>query len=137
MVREGCWDGGEVTYNIVNVILQTKNSQFSNFRDREIYSEELRSIEVPIISIAECQRAYHNVAGLTSKDICTYYEGRQKCCHDGDSGSPLVVRGHLVGVMSWSGEDHNPHYPDVFVNLVDIENRNWVLSNLEHITRWH
>ena len=92
----------------------------------------LRSISVPIISLAECLSAYIYDPDITDKNICTLHGDKRKHCSYGDSGSPLVYDGKLLGVLSWNMESLRENLPDVFVNLANPEYKNWILSNLPH-----
>ena len=90
----------------------------------------LRSITVPIISLRECQLHYRNVTRITNKEICTLDRWGGKFSSIGDSGGPLIVDGRLVGIFSWSGENHRRENPDVFVNLSHSLYRKWILMNI-------
>ena len=64
---------------------------------------------------------------MTERNICTRDKVNGRCCSNGDSGGPLVINGRLAGVMSWNDEIGDP---DVFVSLVFLGNRNWILANI-------
>ena len=88
-----------------------------------------RSIAVPIIDNADCQRPYQHNFEITDKDICTLYKNRSKCCGPDDSGGPLVVNNTLVGILAWKNNSEDPNkYPDVFMNLLHPEYREWIHS---------
>ena len=92
------------------------------------FPHQLRSITVPIINLADCQRPYQHHFEITDKDICTHYRNRDKCCGPGDSGGPLVVNNRLVGILAWTNHSEDPEYPDVFMNLLHPEYREWIHS---------
>ena len=98
-----------------------------------IFPRELRSIDVPIISLDECASIYENIVTITSKDICTHDQINRKCACDGDSGGPLVVQGHLLGIMAWSGDGPKAEHPDVFVNLSHPTYRLWIIGHIRRI----
>ena len=103
------------------------------FRTRTcIYPNELRSINVPIISQLECQNFYHGIAPITSKNICTHDTERLKgSCH-GDSGGPLVVDGRLIGVNSWTSQHLKD--PDVFINVAEPHHAVWISVTIRRLT---
>ena len=90
----------------------------------------LRSITVPIISREQCRLVYQHHLEITDRDICTYDSNKKKFCGPGDSGAPLVVEGHLVGVYAWSAGFNGPVGPDVFMNLAHPIYMNWIISNI-------
>ncbi|XP_033225813.1 trypsin-like [Belonocnema kinseyi] len=97
-------------------------------------SIELRSIEVPLISKAECRKAYPRPRGwITNKEICTLDKSGNKGSGLGDSGDPLVVNGQLLGVMAWSRGLADGKSPDVYINLSHPLYRNWILAYLRHL----
>ena len=99
-----------------------------------LFSEQLRSIQMPIISRAECHNAYLRRAVITDKHVCTLDRtGRRGTC-EGDGGNPLVVKGQLLGALSFRKGIVNGRNPDVFVNLNDPEHKAWVISNLETLS---
>ena len=85
-----------------------------------------------LISQLDCYHAYHPHYPISNKNICTLDYSRKKGSCLGDSGGPLVVEGHLVGILSWSiGFAQNP---DVFMNLMYPQYRNWIALNLYRMT---
>ena len=107
-----------------------KNSYFSDFSCKKEYPAELRSITVPIISLEECRYRYHNISPITNIYVCTYFQNRQKCVNDGDSGAPLVVNRKLVGVLAWGDDTGNPLAPDVFMSTLHPKYREWIESHM-------
>ncbi|XP_012538931.2 chymotrypsin-2 [Monomorium pharaonis] len=63
-------------------------------------SRNLQKLSVPIIENNVCQTYYKNTTILSSQ-ICTFERKGIGACK-GDSGSPLVYDGKLVGIFSWT-----------------------------------
>ena len=99
---------------------------FPHFRQRRSFPHQLRSTTVPILTLWQCENAYHGLFPITDQYICIYYTNREKSCDDGDSGGPLVVNDRLVGVYSFHGSQ--PQAPDVFMNLMHPSYKEWILS---------
>ena len=104
---------------------------FPHFRKRRNFPFQLRSITIPILNLWQCENAYRGIFHITDQYICTYYRNREKCCDDGDSGGPLVVNDRLVGVYSFCGRE--PQVPDVFMNLMHLPYKDWILSYVSHV----
>ena len=93
----------------------------------------LRSIIVPTISTEECAHFYRDIDVITDKELCTHDIVEGKCGGDGDSGNPLAVNGHLVGIMSWSKVNQIGEAPDVFMNVAHPSYNAWIIENMRHI----
>jgi hypothetical protein len=89
----------------------------------EMTSDSLRSATVRLES--GCQKAYGNSFNPRS-ELCV----TGVAC-SGDSGSPLVVRGGIIGVASWGGGPSEPsgwgcsssRYPSVYTRIPRSLNR--------------
>jgi trypsin len=81
---------------------------------------QLQAVEVDIVSREECDRAYAAYGGITENMICAGVPkgGRDAC--QGDSGSPLVVGGRLVGIVSWGLSCALADYPGVYSNVATL-----------------
>ena len=111
-------------------LCHVKNSYFPCFSRKKEFPNELRSINVPIISEETCQREYNNYAPITDENICTLdRDGKLASCY-GDSGAPLVFDRHLIGVMSWC---RGMYSPDVFTNVAQSDHRGWILRLIENM----
>uniref|UniRef100_A0A1B0AYX9 Peptidase S1 domain-containing protein n=1 Tax=Glossina palpalis gambiensis TaxID=67801 RepID=A0A1B0AYX9_9MUSC len=87
---------------------------------------ELRAIHVNIVSRVKCSSSRYG-HGLYVKPsmICTYASGKDHCY--GDSGSPLVSGGLMVGIVSWGYGCALPDYPGVYADIADL--REWIVKN--------
>ncbi|XP_033222687.1 trypsin 5G1-like [Belonocnema kinseyi] len=94
------------------------------------YSEVLRSITVPTISVRRCKRKHNNQMYITNKNICTYDPRKNKYAGMGDAGNPLVFHNQLIGVLS---EYEQNGKPDIFVNLDHPQHRAWIVTTLLQI----
>ncbi|XP_018407522.1 PREDICTED: chymotrypsin-2-like [Cyphomyrmex costatus] len=74
-------------------------------------SRDLQKLSVPIIDNNACQTYYKNTTILSSQ-ICTFEKKGIGACK-GDSGSPLVHNGVLIGIFSWT-KPCALGFPDVF-----------------------
>lgn len=66
--------------------------------DARDYPDILQSVQVPVLSNAQCQVIY-DLEEILEQHICAGTLGRDAC--HGDSGGPLVYNGIQVGVVSW------------------------------------
>ncbi|XP_038572921.1 plasminogen-like [Micropterus salmoides] len=79
---------------------------------------DLQEVDVPIIKLEKCQKAWHNI--LPDNIICAGGYGTKKGFCQGDSGGPLVYKGKIaVGVVSFNSKN-NCNYPDVPNIYTDI-----------------
>ncbi len=84
-------------------------------------SPVLRQVGVPIVSNADCARAVPNFRpdGMVCAGLP---EGGKDAC-EGDSGGPMVVRGRLVGVVSYGKGCARPGEPGVYTRLAAYRSR--------------
>jgi secreted trypsin-like serine protease len=74
-----------------------------------LWEDDLRVVNVPIVSNATCQQAYNDMGWtITSNMICAGSDGKDAC--DLDSGSPMVVPNgvsgyKLAGIVSFGHQD--------------------------------
>ena len=98
----------------------------SNFRNTTIYPDELRQYTALVLNPTECRAVYAGIDNVSNLEICLLDRFiRKGACH-GDTGGPLVVDNHLLGVMSWTRVIEGRLSPDVFVNLSLIFYREWI-----------
>jgi len=100
-------------------------------------SLNLQHVEVPIVSLVNCNEAYTGLTTLLESQICAGdREGGRDACA-GDSGGPLAVkdtsdnRFYLAGVVSFGMGCGRPEYPGVY-SRVDYFTP-WVLTIVSHI----
>lgn len=85
-------------------------------------SDELREVDVPIVSDRSCAEVYRQTAGFFDRpnSICAGAKGKDSCA--GDSGGPLIVDNGsgsplLVGVTSYGRGCGRKRYPGVYVEV--------------------
>jgi len=89
---------------------------------------ELQTVDVPLVSDADCERAYPGDIDATM--ICAGEEGKDSC--QGDSGGPLVFREadgelSLIGIVSWGAGCAAAGYPGVYGDVANM--RAWIDAN--------
>ncbi|KAJ8916692.1 hypothetical protein NQ315_000337 [Exocentrus adspersus] len=86
----------------------------------EFLPEQLRAVQLPIMSLETCTRAYRSVTEVTKRMFCAgYRQGGPDSCQ-GDSGGPFVVNGTLYGLVSWGFNCGQPGYPGVYTNIAAL-----------------
>ncbi len=98
-------------------------------------SAQLKQLYVPIVSNAECQRAYQSFDTITAEMICAGGRAGEDSCM-GDSGGPLVVptgNGYLLaGVVSFGSPDGcaQPGIPGVYARVSHYVD--WIEGKIGH-----
>lgn len=83
-------------------------------------SDELREVEVSIVSQESCKRSYGSNE-IKDAMLCAADPGEDSC--QGDSGGPLIVTGNSadtdlqVGIVSWGYGCGQPNYPGVYTRV--------------------
>ncbi|XP_024873562.1 trypsin 3A1-like isoform X1 [Temnothorax curvispinosus] len=103
-------------------------------------SDELRKVNLPILSQEECDQAGYAKNRITENMFCAGYiihpegavEGRDACF--GDSGGPLHVKGiygqlEVVGIVSWGRGCGRPNFPGIFTKLTNYIG--WLKDHLD------
>ncbi|KAG5348172.1 TRY3 protein, partial [Acromyrmex charruanus] len=102
-------------------------------------SNELRKVNLPILSQEECDQAGYAKDRITENMFCAGYilhpegaVGRDACF--GDSGGPLHVKGiygqlEVVGLVSWGRGCGRPHFPGIFTKLTNYIG--WLKDHLD------
>jgi secreted trypsin-like serine protease len=84
-------------------------------------ADDLREVDVPIVSDSDCRRAYRGFGAVDApRSICAGAGGLDTCT--GDSGGPLFVRDGSgsplqVGVTSFGRGCGRPRFPGVYVEV--------------------
>jgi secreted trypsin-like serine protease len=94
------------------------------------WPDELRELQVPVVSDAECDFAYGG-AVLVDTELCAGDRGVDSC--QGDSGGPLfgtTTSGDYVqvGIVSWGFKCGKEHFPGVYAEVNSPLVRNWIRS---------
>jgi len=82
---------------------------------------QLLAVEVNITSREECNSTYADYNGITENMICAGVTGGGKNACQGDSGSPLVAGGILIGIVSWGIGCTQAGYPGVYSNVANLK----------------
>ncbi|XP_032455885.1 serine protease 38 isoform X1 [Nasonia vitripennis] len=90
----------------------------------EPVSEELRKVDLPIMSRDECELSEYPKNRVTENMFCAgYLDGERDSCN-GDSGGPLQVRGakgamRVVGLVSFGRGCARPNFPGVYTKVTN------------------
>ncbi len=91
--------------------------------------DNMREVDVPIVSDADCALAYGSSLHAPSM-ICAGERGKDSC--QGDSGGPLfetTAAGYVqLGTVSWGRGCAQKGYPGVYGEMNDPVIRNWITS---------
>lgn len=88
----------------------------------------LQRMDFRTISNEQCKEMYsvtHRGEYVVDQKLCILSGQRTSVC-GGDSGSPLVINGALVGVTSWRTMPCGDGLPDVFIRITAA--RDWINS---------
>lgn len=105
-------------------------------KTRKLMSDELRQVEVPVLSNSICERFFREsgIAQYIPKIfLCAgYMDGGHDTC-EGDSGGPLVVHGEdgrwmLAGLTSWGIGCGESNSPGVYTRVSEFGE--WIQDNI-------
>src|SRR5688572_15107427 len=86
-------------------------------------SDELREVQVPIISDAQCT-SYYGTSTDGPTEVCAGYPQGGKDSCQGDSGGPFIVPDGagwlLVGIVSWGAGCAQPNAPGVYSEVAAL-----------------
>ncbi|XP_063313449.1 mast cell protease 1A-like [Pelobates fuscus] len=86
--------------------------------DRRVSPGVLMEVNVTVISLTTCKKAYSKIVPIVPSMLCTATPGKIKGFCGGDSGGPLVCRKQAEGVVSFSGRKcGDPTFPDVYTRV--------------------
>lgn len=83
-------------------------------------SEQLRTVNVRLISKKTCKSNYRGLAKLSNTMMCASIPGKKDAC-SGDSGGPLIHRGQLCGIVSFGVGCARKQYPGVYTNVNQVK----------------
>ncbi len=92
------------------------------------WPDELREVEVPVVSDADCDFAYSGDVTVETQ-VCAGAKGIDSC--QGDSGGPLfgtTASGEFVqvGIVSWGFFCGKQHFPGVYTEVNSPTVRDWI-----------
>ncbi|XP_029173024.1 soluble guanylate cyclase 89Db-like [Nylanderia fulva] len=97
-------------------------------------SDELRKVNLPILSQEECDQAGYAKNRITENMFCSgYLEGERDAC-SGDSGGPLHVKGvhgqlEVIGIVSFGRGCGRRNFPGIYTKVTNyIE---WLKDHLD------
>lgn len=82
-------------------------------------SDQLRTVNVNMISRQKCIRSYRFQATISTTMICAARSGKDAC--SGDSGGPLIYNGELCGIVSWGIGCARSAYPGVYTAVNKVK----------------
>ena len=89
--------------------------------------EVLRTVDVPIVTKTECNKAYESFGGVPAGQICAAFPAGGKDTCQGDSCGPLVIAGRQAGIVSWGNGCARKGYPGVYTEIAAF--RDWLTKN--------
>lgn len=91
------------------------------------YPSRLRCVNLPLISSSRCDSLYSGQISEAMFCLGVSEGGRDAC--DGDSGSAVMCKGELHGVVAWGYGCANPNFPGVYTKLALM--RPWMNSIMQ------
>jgi kallikrein 8 (neuropsin/ovasin) len=92
----------------------------------------LQKMNTRTISNEQCREMYsvtRRAQFVVDQKLCILsIEGPRTTVCGGDSGTPLVVNGSVVGVTSWRTNPCGDGLPDVFIRVSVVHD--WIMSNI-------
>ncbi|XP_073840971.1 hypodermin-A-like [Musca autumnalis] len=91
-------------------------------RENGYDSEQLKSVQLEVISREKCSHFYKDYRNVSNAMFCAFVPGVRDACL-GDSGGPAVFDNRLVGIVSWGRgkECARPRSPGVYVNVAHVK----------------
>ncbi|CAG9822921.1 unnamed protein product [Phaedon cochleariae] len=86
----------------------------------------LQEVTIPTVNRNVCRNALGST--ITNTMFCAGLigvGGKDSC--QGDSGGPAVIKGEVVGIVSWGISCAEPSYPGVYAKVSAL--RNWIYQN--------
>lgn len=97
-------------------------------------SSALMQVQLPVVSVEECQRAFANIktATIDNRTLCAGLERGGKDACQGDSGGPLVWPWegtyYLIGVVSYGLRCAEAGYPGVYTRVTEF--LDWITDTI-------
>jgi Trypsin len=88
-------------------------------------SLNLLKVDVPIVNQTVCETSYNRTLPL-EKYLCAGEGGHDSC--QGDSGSPLIQNGIVVGLVSFGRECALPNFPGVYTRISNLTD--WIRQGI-------
>ncbi|GAB0100455.1 trypsin alpha-3 [Sergentomyia squamirostris] len=88
----------------------------------------LQAAQMPILNRDRCLETYADINPITDSMFCagSFYGGLDTC--HGDSGGPMVVKGEIIGLVSWGVACAQIDFPGVYTNVSFL--RPWIDQQL-------
>lgn len=108
-------------FGVLQYLQQLELFQSNDGRAVAAGSPVLREVDVPTVSIADCQGRY-DTAAISRSQICAGFDDEQKDSCQGDSGGPLVAFDnnrcpYQIGIVSWGAECAEPKNYGVYTRV--------------------
>jgi trypsin len=87
---------------------------------------QLQQVNINIMNYEECDSAYWEYGGITTRMLCAGVPAGGKDSCQGDSGGPLMANGELAGIVSWGDDCGREGFPGVYSNVAVL--KSWVTS---------
>lgn len=101
----------------------------TNANGQPSYPDELREVDVPVISDTQCSRVYRNALDAPTM-LCAGAPGLDSC--QGDSGGPLFATSGgtfiQLGTVSWGQGCAKKRFPGVYAEVNNAGIRSWILQ---------
>ncbi|XP_004517886.1 trypsin-like [Ceratitis capitata] len=94
-------------------------------------SKQLEDVHVRIIDYKKCRSGsyVYTATDITEKMVCAEAVNKSVC--GGESGSPLVLKGKLIGLLSWGYGCGNQGNPAVYTNVHKL--RKWIKNAVKKL----
>ena len=118
---------GDDQYEQAGTMLTVIGWGNTNMTGKPNYPDELRELQVPVVSDSECDFAYSGGV-VVEVEVCAGDRGVDSC--QGDSGGPLFATtssGYVqVGIVSWGFKCGKEHFPGVYTEVNSPLVRDWI-----------
>jgi len=117
------------TLALINELDEPANLQAAMSAEEIAVPEELREVEVDVLSFEGCRDVYATEGmKVSDTEICAGRQGTGRDSCYGDSGGPLVTRTDAgwvqLGVVSWGKKCGHPFLPGIYSRIASF--RGWI-----------